>query len=75
MVATNLIGVCEFILYAYKSGLDVAKTFDMISQGTAASYQLKVNGPKIMKRDFGAGFYAEHFYKDLGLALSECEKI
>ena len=31
--------------------------------------------PRILVRDFDPGFYVEHFVKDLGIVLNECEKM
>lgn len=48
---------------------------NLLSKGAAASAQLEKLGPKMLKRDFEPGFYAEHFLKDLGIALGECERM
>ena len=29
----------------------------------------------MLRRDFEPGFYVEHFVKDLGIALGECERM
>lgn len=75
MIASNIIGTCEGILYAYKSGLDVEKILSLLSQGAGASTQLNVYFPRMTKRDFEPGFYTEHFYKDMGIALEECKRM
>jgi 3-hydroxyisobutyrate dehydrogenase len=31
--------------------------------------------PRMVKRDFKAGFYVEHFIKDMGIALKEAERM
>ena len=32
-------------------------------------------GPRIVKGDFAPGFFIEHFLKDLGIALSEADRL
>jgi 3-hydroxyisobutyrate dehydrogenase len=75
MIATKIIGVCEGLMYAYKAGLNVKKTFEILSQGASSSTQLTVYTPRMFKRDFEPGFYAEHFIKDMGIALEECKRM
>lgn len=75
MVATNIIGVCEALIYAHKAGLDVGKTFDLLSEGAGSSKQLSIYTPRMLKRDFEPGFYVEHFHKDMGIALEECKRM
>ena len=75
MIANKIIGTCEGVLYAYKAGLDVEKTFNLLSQGAASSFQITSYFPRINVRDFEPGFYAEHFFKDMGIALEECKRM
>lgn len=75
MIASKIIGVCEGLIYAHKAGLDVKKTIELLSQGAASSTQLIGYGPRILKRDFEPGFYAEHFFKDMGIAIEECKRM
>lgn len=75
VVAGTMIGVCESLLYASKSGLDVGKALESISKGAASSWILDNLAPRIVKRDFAAGFYVEHFIKDMGIALKEAERM
>jgi 3-hydroxyisobutyrate dehydrogenase len=74
-IAGAIIGVCEGLLYAYKAGLDCNAVIDLLSEGAAGSFSLKVYGPRIMNRDFEPGFFVEHFFKDLGIALSESKRM
>ncbi|CAM8938189.1 unnamed protein product [Rhodiola kirilowii] len=57
------------------AGLDVSRYLDAISTGAAGSKSLDLYGGRILKRDFAAGFYVNHFVKDLGICLSECQKM
>eukprot|EP00871_Galdieria_phlegrea_P002249 jgi/Galph1/3024/GphlegSOOS_G1664.1 len=74
-IASNMMGMCEGLMYAYKSGLDLQKYLAAISTGGAASFSLQAYSPRIMKRDMAPGFYVEHFVKDLGIALAECQRM
>ena len=75
LIATNMIGVCEALLYGYKAGLDLETVFKSVSVGAAGSKALEVLGPRILKRDFEPGFYVEHFIKDMGIALDESKRM
>ena len=74
-IATNMIGVCESLVYAKKAGLDVQKVFDTISTGAASSFSLSSYGPRIIKGDYSPGFFIKHFIKDMRIALNEAEKM
>ena len=43
--------------------------------GAAGSWALSNLGPRILKDDFAAGFFVDHFVKDLGIALAEAKKM
>ncbi|CAK4765317.1 unnamed protein product [Aphanomyces euteiches] len=73
LIATNMIGVVEGLLYAYKSGLDLHETIAAVGAGAAGSWSIKNLGPRIANRDFDPGFMVEHFIKDLGIALKESQ--
>ncbi|CAM8962618.1 unnamed protein product [Rhodiola kirilowii] len=74
-VASTMVGLVEGIVYAHKAGLDVSRYLDAISTGAAGSKSLDLYGGRILKRYFAAGFYVNHFVKDLGICLSECQKM
>lgn len=75
LIASNMIAVCEGLLYGYKAGLDLETVFKSVSVGAAGSKALEVLGPRMMARNFEPGFYVEHFIKDMGIALAEAEKM
>ena len=75
LIASNMIAVCEGLLYGYKAGLDLETVFKSVSVGAAGSKALEVLGPRIMARNFEPGFYVEHFIKDMGIALDESKKM
>jgi len=74
-IASTMVGLVEGMVYAHKAGLDVGLYLDAISTGAAGSKSLELYGKRILKRDFEAGFYVNHFVKDLGICLKECEKM
>jgi 3-hydroxyisobutyrate dehydrogenase len=75
LIATNMIGVCEALLYAYKAGLDAETVLRSVGGGAAASWSLNNLGPRIIARNFEPGFFVEHFIKDMGIALEEARRM
>lgn len=75
LIASNMIALCEGLLYGYKAGLDLPTVFKSVSVGAAGSKALEVLGPRIMDRNFEPGFYVEHFIKDMGIALEESKRM
>ena len=75
LIATNMIGVCEALLYGYKAGLDLPTVMQSVSTGAAGSWSLSNLGPRIMDNNFDPGFFVEHFIKDMGIALDEGKKM
>jgi 3-hydroxyisobutyrate dehydrogenase len=66
-VVSALLGVCEAITLAKKTGLDVAKMIEVVSAGAGGSWQLANLGPRIAAGDFAPGFMVDLVLKDLGL--------
>ena len=75
LIATNMIGVCEALLYGYKAGLDLPTVMESVSTGAAGSWSLSNLGPRIMDNNFDPGFFVEHFIKDMGIALAEAKRM
>lgn len=75
MIAGTMMGMCEGLLYAKKTGLNPENVFSSVSIGAAASWSLANLYPRILKDDFAPGFYVEHFIKDLRIALDEAKKM
>jgi 3-hydroxyisobutyrate dehydrogenase len=75
LISSNMIAVCEGLLYGYKAGLDLETVFKSVTVGAAGSKALEVLGPRILARNFEPGFYVEHFIKDMGIALDESKKM
>jgi 3-hydroxyisobutyrate dehydrogenase len=75
LIATNMIGVCEALLYAYKAGLDLETVMHSVGSGAAGSWSLLNLGPRIVRNNFDPGFFVEHFIKDMGIALDEAQRM
>jgi 3-hydroxyisobutyrate dehydrogenase len=75
LIATNMIGVCEALLYGYKAGLDLPTVMQSVGSGAAGSWSLSNLGPRIMNNNFDPGFFVEHFIKDMGIALAEARQM
>ncbi|WP_010651784.1 NAD(P)-dependent oxidoreductase [Oceanobacillus massiliensis] len=74
-IASNMIGVCESIMYARKAGLDPERVLRSITTGAAASFSLSKLGPRMLEGDFAPGFYVKHFIKDMTIALESAEDL
>jgi 3-hydroxyisobutyrate dehydrogenase len=72
-IASNMIGVCEAVVYAEKAGLDPRTVLQSISSGAAGSWSLSNLAPRIIDGNFEPGFYIKHFIKDMNIALDEAE--
>ncbi len=68
-IAGALLGVCEALSLADKSGVDQERMLAAISAGAAGSWQLTNLGPKIAVEDYAPGFMVKLMQKDLRLAL------
>ena len=75
LIATNMIGMCEGLLYAQKAGLDPEGVLASVGGGAAGSWSVANLAPRILRGDFDPGFYVEHFIKDLGIALEEAHRL
>src|SRR5690606_25805862 len=75
LIASNMMGVCESLIYALKAGLDPETVLLSVSSGAAGSWSLSNLGPKMISRNFEPGFYIKHFIKDMRIAAEEAEKM
>jgi len=75
LIATGMIGVCEALLYGFRAGLDLHTVLGSVSGGAAGSWSLTRYAPRILAGDFAAGFFVEHFVKDMGIALGEARRM
>ncbi len=75
LIAGNMIGVCEALLYAYRMGLDLVQVLNSVSAGAAGSWSLSNLAPRILQGNFKPGFFVAHFIKDMGIALEEARRM
>lgn len=73
VIASNMMGVSESLIYALKAGLDPERVLLSISSGAAGSWSLSNLAPKMISRNFEPGFYIKHFIKDMRIAAEEAE--
>lgn len=74
-IAPMMLGVCEAMLYAKKSGLDPQKVLQSIESGAAGSWTLSNLVPRALKGNYEPGFYVKHFIKDMSIALESAESM
>ena len=75
ILAGNMAGTAEGLLYAHKAGLDLKATIETISLGAANSTALTVLGTRMVQGNYDPGFYVEHYIKDLTIAVEECDRM
>lgn len=75
VMALNMIGIVESLLYAYKAGLDINITIHSIITGTASSWCYSNYTRRMETRDFDAGLFVKYFVCDLENALKESYKM
>lgn len=75
VIAGNMIGMVEALLYTQKAGLGLEAMIDIVGKGAAASWSLNNLGRRIAKGDFNPGFFIKHFVKDMGIALQEARRM
>jgi len=75
VIAGNMIGMVEALVYAKQANLNVETVLKSISRGAASSWQLDNNAPKMIKKDFNPGFFIKHFIKDMHLAQDEARNV
>ncbi|MDO9629122.1 MAG: NAD(P)-dependent oxidoreductase [Acholeplasmataceae bacterium] len=71
VIAGNIIGITEALVYAKTKGLDLEAMLGVITGGSANSWQAQYNGSKMINKDYTPGFYVKHYLKDLKLVLEE----
>ncbi|MBY0598087.1 NAD(P)-dependent oxidoreductase [Bacillus bingmayongensis] len=74
-IASNMIGVCEAMVYAKQAGLDSKAVLRSIETGAAGSWSLSNLAPRMINGDFEPGFYIKHFIKDMRIALESAKEM
>ena len=75
MCFVNLCGVCEAFSLGAKAGIDLRKLFGIVTAGAAQSWELDNMGPKILARDFAAGYPVSTSQYDLALVLDAAREL
>ena len=75
LIASNMVGVCEALLYGFKAGLDLEQVLESVASGAAGSWSLSNLGPRIIAGNFDPGFFVEHILKDMAIALEESRRM
>lgn len=75
VIAGNMVGMCEGLLYAYKAGLDLEKFLQSVGAGSGNSWAVTNLAPRILRNNFDPGFFIEHFIKDMAIALDEARQM
>ena len=73
-IAGVLQGLSEALRFAQASELDLAKVFEAVSGGAAASWQMQNRWATMAEDKFDFGFAVDWMRKDLGLALDEARR-
>src|SRR5438874_366377 len=71
----NILGMCEAVILAARSGVDPEKMLQAVTAGAAGSWMLSNLAPRILKGDFAPGFMIRLQQKDLRLALEAASEL
>jgi 3-hydroxyisobutyrate dehydrogenase-like beta-hydroxyacid dehydrogenase len=73
VVAAQMVGVSEALVFAHNAGADLEAVVDAISGGAAGCWTLDNRAPDMIHGDFDPGFFAAYQYKDLRIATDAGE--
>lgn len=71
VIAGNIAAIAESLLYAKSKQLNLDSMLNVITGGSASSWQAQINGRKMINHDYAPGFFIKHFLKDLKLVMEE----
>ncbi len=71
----NILGMCEALILAARSGVDPQRMLQAVTAGAAGSWMLSNLAPRILKGDFAPGFMIRLQQKDLRLALETASEL
>ncbi|MFC6613582.1 NAD(P)-dependent oxidoreductase [Halopenitus salinus] len=74
VVAAQMVGVSEALVFADNAGADLEAVVDAISGGAAGCWALDNRAPDMIQGDFDPGFFAAYQYKDLRIATDAGEE-
>jgi 3-hydroxyisobutyrate dehydrogenase len=75
LCALNLLGVCEALSLAHRSGLDLGRMHQVVTGGAANSWSLENLGKAIIQGNYDPGFMVKLIMKDLGIVLSTAKHL
>jgi 3-hydroxyisobutyrate dehydrogenase len=75
VIAGNLMGAVESLVYSKAAGLDPRTVLQSIGAGSAGSWQLTNMVPRMLDGNFEPGFYVKHFLKDLRIAIDAAKEM
>jgi len=67
-------GLAEGLAFGKKAGLDMETVLDVMTKGSASSWQMQHSGAKMLKGDFNFGFAVDLVRKDLSMCLDEARR-
>lgn len=73
VVAAQMVGVSEALVFADRAGADLEAVVEAISGGAAGCWTLDNRAPSMIHGDFDPGFFADYQYKDLRIATEAGE--
>ena len=73
VVAAQMVGVSEALVFADNAGADLEAVVDAIRGGAAGCWALDNRAPDMIHGDFDPGFFAAYQYKDLRIATDAGE--
>jgi len=73
VVAAQMVGVSEALVFADNAGADLEAVVDAISGGAAGCWALDNRAPDMIHGEFDPGFFAAYQYKDLRIATDAGE--
>jgi 3-hydroxyisobutyrate dehydrogenase-like beta-hydroxyacid dehydrogenase len=74
-IAGLIQGLAEALNFSERSGLDTEKVLEVISKGASQSWQMENRGKTMVEGKYDYGFAVEWMRKDLGLCLTEGNRI
>ena len=74
-LAGCMVGMADAVALATQGGLDPSLMVEMVGTGMGGSRALADLAPKALEGDWKPGFLAEHFRKDIGLAIEQSEDL
>ncbi len=75
LCAVNMIGVCEALMLAKRSGLDPGIAIETLGSGAGGSWAWTNLGPKIIKHDLEPAFMIKLIQKDLRIVQSAAQDL